>query len=100
MRESRQHSRPPQTALRMKSKPAYKIVSRDAERVNACVCWRYVGQRLPSGTRVDLQCGKCNHRVAADQDTIRFHAAGAVIVCQECIAELPTVIEKGKNNGN
>ncbi len=52
-----------------------------------CISWRYIGQRVLSGTRIDLCCAECGHRIAADPDTQRFHAAGARLLCQVCAPE-------------
>lgn len=62
------------------------IVGADTTRhVELIACGRYLGQELPSGTRVDLRCYQCNHRVATDQNSVRFHAAGAELYCNECL---------------
>ncbi len=74
----------------MKLKPEdVERVGADTDRVvDLCLCWRYIGQPLPSGTRIDLRCSECKHRVAADPNTLRFHAAGARLFCQECVPEI------------
>jgi hypothetical protein len=55
------------------------------EPVNVCVVWRYLGQPCPPGTRVDLRCGECGHRVCANPNSVRFHEGGATILCRECV---------------
>lgn len=66
------------------------VTAADApERVDVCICWRFLGQRCVQGSRVDLRCHYCQHRVAADPDTVRFHEQkGARIVCHECLGRL------------
>lgn len=61
------------------------LVGRDAHHVDLVGCARYLGQQLPSGTRVDLRCSECRSRVATDADTVRFHAAGAALLCEVCV---------------
>lgn len=64
------------------------VVDKDtAERVDIVGCYRFTGQACPAGTRVDLRCAECGHRVATDPNTVRFHAAGAKLVCQVCFLE-------------
>lgn len=67
------------------SKNRVIAVGSDAERVDLCFCWRYLGQPVPAGTRIDLCCSGCNHRVCADPHTVRFHERGAIVRCNKCL---------------
>ncbi len=49
--------------MNIKPKDIERVEADTAKQVELCLCWRYQGQALPSGTRVDLRCAECNHRV-------------------------------------
>jgi hypothetical protein len=54
-----------------------------------CVCAKFVGQKLPAGARVDLTCTQCQHRIAADPNTVGLHERGlADIYCVDCAAQI------------
>ncbi len=60
-----------------------------------CVCGRYPNiVPIPSGTRIDLTCDRCGHRVQTDSNTVGFFETGlAELVCWEC-AELSGIIQQ------
>jgi hypothetical protein len=71
--------------VNIKPEDIERVEADTTKQVELCLCSRYVGQPLPSGARIDLRCSECNHRVAADPNTVRFHTAGARLICRECV---------------
>jgi len=57
-----------------------------ADKPVVCICGRYPNTvPVPSGTRIDLKCDRCGHRVQTDSNTVALHEAGlAELVCWEC----------------
>lgn len=60
-----------------------------------CVVGRYPNTvPIPPGTRIDLTCDRCNHRVQTDANTVGFYETGlAELVCWEC-AEQSGIIQR------
>ncbi len=50
-----------------------------------CVCWRYIGQRCKAGTRLDLECMQCSHRICANTRSQELAAKGVWLICRECL---------------
>lgn len=65
----------------------YQIVTKTTasqhETADLCICLPWLGQQVPSGTRIDLTCAGCGCRICADPNTQRF-AKSAKILCFPC----------------
>jgi hypothetical protein len=57
----------------------------NAQQAQAIISWRYVGQHVPTGTRIDQRCTTCGHRVCLDaSSSAAIAAATKEIICREC----------------
>lgn len=60
-------------------------VIRHTEAAKIIVAHRFIGGRgYRAGSRIDLGCEVCGHRVALSPKSVRFIAEGKHPVCREC----------------